>query len=116
VTPEEPCASTRTLREAEAAGNISVVDVEQQLLGKSSGGNRPSDVRLSDVTLSNVPLHDVALPGITLGDIPLPVARPDGSVGKEFISPHVAEEACVRVSVRFLCGECPVLSSIHLRH
>jgi hypothetical protein len=57
-----------TLREAEAAGNTSDVDVEQQLLGESAGGDSHPDV----------PLPDFPLP-----DVPFPEARPDGAVGEE---------------------------------
>jgi len=52
-----------TLREAEAAGNTSDVDVDQQLLHESAGGDR--------------------LPDVSLPDAPLPEARPDTSVGEE---------------------------------
>jgi hypothetical protein len=52
-----------TQREAEAAGNTSEVDVEQQLLIDSAGGD--------------------SLPDVTLPDVALPEARPDGSVGEE---------------------------------
>ena len=47
-----------TLREAEAAGNSSDVDVDEQPLGESAGGD-------------------------SLPHVPLPVARSDGSVGEE---------------------------------
>jgi len=57
-----------TLQEAEAAGNTSNVDINQQLLGESAGGDS-----LRNDTLPDVPLHDV----------PLPVERPDGSVGEK---------------------------------
>jgi len=57
-----------TLGEAEAARNTSDVNVEQQRLGQSAGGN----------SLPDVPLLDVPLP-----DDPLPQARLDGWVGKE---------------------------------
>ena len=66
--PQRPCLAVPSLRQAEAAGNTSDVDVDQQLLGKSAGGD----------SLLNVPLPDVPLP-----DVHLPEARPDGSVGKE---------------------------------
>jgi len=39
VTPQKPRPAAPTLGEAEAAGNTSDVDVEQQLLGKSAGGS-----------------------------------------------------------------------------
>jgi hypothetical protein len=59
VTPQKPRPVAPTLREAERAGNTSDVDLEQQLLSKSSGGNN--------------------LPDVPLPDVPLP----DGSVGEE---------------------------------
>jgi len=83
VTPQEPRPAAPTLREAEAAGNTSDVDVEQQLLSKSAGGDGLPDVPLPDVPLSHVPLPDVPLPDVPLPDVPLPEARPDGSVGEE---------------------------------
>jgi len=58
VTPQQPRPAAPTLREAEAAGSTSDVDVDQQLLGQSAGGN-------------------------SLPDVPLPQARPDGSIGEE---------------------------------
>jgi hypothetical protein len=78
VTPQNPRPAAPTLREAEAAENTSDVDVEQQLLRESAGGDSIPDFPLPDVRLSDVPLHDVHLPGI-----PLPEAHPDGSVGEE---------------------------------
>jgi len=78
VTPQKPRPAAPTLREAEAAGNTSDVDVEQQLLGDSAGGDS-----LPDVPLPYVPLPDVPLPDVVLPDVVLPEARPDGSVGEE---------------------------------
>ena len=78
VTPQEPRPAARTLREAEAAGNSSDVNVDQQLLGESAVGDS-----LPDVPLPDVPLPDVALPNVPLPNVPLPEARPDGSVGEE---------------------------------
>jgi len=52
-----------TLREAEAAGNTADVDVNQQLLIGSAGGDS-----FSDVPLPEVPLRET---------------RRDGSVGEE---------------------------------
>jgi hypothetical protein len=72
-----------TLREAEAAGNTSDVDVNQQLLIESAGGDSLSDVPLLVVPLPDVPLSDVPLPVVPLPDVPLPEVPPDGSVGKE---------------------------------
>jgi len=61
-----------TLQVAEAARNISDVDVDQQLLIGSAGGDR-----LPSVPICDVPLLDVPVP-----DIPLPEVRPDVSVGE----------------------------------
>jgi len=98
VTPQKPRPAARTLREDEAAGNTSDVDVEQQLLGESAGGDGLPDGPLPDVPLPDVPLPDVPfpdvplpdvplpnvpLPDVPLPDVPLPEARPDGSVGEE---------------------------------
>jgi hypothetical protein len=47
-----------TLRAAEAAVIIQDVDVEQQLLGESTGGDSLPDVRLPDVSLPDVPLAE----------------------------------------------------------
>jgi len=71
--PQKPRPAAPTLREAEAAGNISDVDVEQQLLSESAGGDSLPDVRLPDVSL----------PDVRLPDVPLPEARPYGSLGEE---------------------------------
>ena len=97
MTPQEPRPAGPTLREAEAAGNIADVDVEQQLLCESAGGDSHPNIRLldvplpdvplPDVPLPDVPLRDVLLPDVPLPDVPLPQARPDGSVGKEGPSP-----------------------------
>jgi hypothetical protein len=62
-----------TLPEAEAAGNTLDVDVDQQLLIESAGGDSLPDVPLPDVSFSDVPLPDV----------PVPDACPDGPVGEE---------------------------------
>jgi len=63
VTPQKPRPEVPTQREAEAAGNTSDVDVDQQLLIESAGGN--------------------SLPDVPLPDVPLPEAHPDGLVGEE---------------------------------
>ena len=68
MTPQKPRPAVPTLQEAEAAGNSSDVDVNQQLLGELAGGN----------SLPDVPLPDVSLPNLAL-----PEARPDGLVGEE---------------------------------
>jgi len=73
VTLQKPRPAVPTLREAEAAGNTSDGDVNQQLLIESAGGD----------SLSDVPLPDVPLPDVPLPDVPLPEVRSDGSVGEE---------------------------------
>ena len=83
MTPQKPRPAAPTLREAEAARNTSDVDVEQQLLGESAGGDSLPDVPHPDVPLPDIPLPDVPLPDDALPDVPLPEARQDGSVGKE---------------------------------
>jgi hypothetical protein len=78
VTPQKPCPAAPTVREAEAAGNTSDVDVEQQPLGESAGGDCLPNVPLPDVPLPDVPLPDVPLPDAPLPDVPLPdVPLPD---------------------------------------
>jgi hypothetical protein len=62
-----------TLQEAEAAGNISDVDVQQHLLGKAADGDS-----LPDVSLPDGPLRDVPRP-----TVPPPEARLDRLVGEE---------------------------------
>jgi hypothetical protein len=62
VTPQKHHPAVPTLREAEAAGNTSGVDVNHQLLIESAG----------DDSLSDVPLPDDPLPDVTLPDVPLP--------------------------------------------
>ena len=81
--PQKPRPAVTTLREAEAAGNTSDVDVEQQLLGKLSGCNSVADVHLPDVPLLDLPLPDNPLPDVPLPDVTLPEARPDRSVVEE---------------------------------
>ena len=88
VRPQQPRPAAPTLQEAEAAGNISDIDVVQQLLGESAGGDSLLDVRLPDVLLPDVPFQDVPLPKVPLPDVPLhdvphPEVRPDVPVGKE---------------------------------
>jgi len=80
VTPQKPHPVRPTQRGAEAARNTSVVDMDQQLLSESTGGS----------SLPDVPLPNVALP-----EVPLPQVRPDGSVGQEWTSPRLTEEAMV---------------------
>jgi len=78
VTPQTLLLAVLTLRNAVVAGNTSDVDVDQQLLIESAGGDSLPNVPLPNVHLPAVPEHDVPLP-----DVPLREARPDGSVGKE---------------------------------
>jgi len=119
VTLQKPRPAAPTRWEAEAARNTSDVNVEQQLLGESAGGDSLPDfplpdvplpdVPLPDVPLLDVPLPDVPLPDVPLPDVPRPEARPDGSVGEEWSSSHVVEEACDWVRVVFLSCEFPLL-------
>jgi len=114
VTLQKPRPAAPTLREAEAAGNTSDVDVEQQLLSESAGGAGLPGSPLPDVPLPDVPLPDIPLPDVPLSDFPLPdeslpEARPDGSVGEEWTSHRIAEEACVWVRIGFLSCEFPLL-------
>jgi hypothetical protein len=60
-------------QDTEAAKNTSNVDVDQQVLGKSAGGEG----------LPYIPLPDTPLPNILLPNVPLPEARRDCLVGKE---------------------------------
>jgi hypothetical protein len=88
VKPQKPRAAAPTLREAEAAGNISDVDVEQQLLSELAGGDSLPNVRLPDFHLPDVPLPDFPLPNVPLSKVPLPDvpltdACLDGLVGEE---------------------------------
>jgi len=62
-----------TLRQAEAVGNSLDVDVDQQLLIKSAGGD----------SLPNVPLPYVRLPDVPLPDVTLFQAHWAGMVGEE---------------------------------
>jgi hypothetical protein len=73
VTPQKPRPAVPPLREAEAAGNTSDVDVEQQLLSEWAGGDGHP----------NVPLPNVPLPDVPLPDVPRHEVGPDGSVGEE---------------------------------
>ena len=82
VTPQKPRPAAPTWREAELAGNPSDVNVEQQQLGESVGGDGLPNGHLPDVPLPDVRLPDVPLPDVPVPDVPLPEARPDGSVGE----------------------------------
>jgi hypothetical protein len=73
LTPQKPRPALPTLREAEAAGNISNVNLEQQLLVESAGGDSLPDLHLTVDSLQDVPVPDV----------PLPEVRPDGSAGEQ---------------------------------
>jgi len=95
VMPQKPRQAAPTLREAGEAEINSDVDLEQQLLGESAGGDSLPDVHLPDVSLPDIPppdvtLPDVPLPDVPLPDVPLPEARLDGSVGEEWISRCIA--------------------------
>jgi hypothetical protein len=69
VTPPQSPPEMPTLREAEAAGNFSDVDVDQQLIGELAGGN--------------------SLPDDPLSDTFLPDTHPDGSVGEKSTSARI---------------------------
>ena len=93
VIQQQSRPAVPTLREAEAVGNTSDMDVDQQLLSESAGGDSLSNVPLPNITLPNVPLPDVPLP-----DVRLPGARLVGSVDEQWISAHVEEETMVVAS------------------
>jgi hypothetical protein len=67
VIPQNPRPAVPTLREAQATGNTSNVNRDQQLLIKSAGGH----------SLSAVPLPDVPVPDVPLSDVCRSEARPD---------------------------------------
>jgi hypothetical protein len=67
ITLQKPRPVAPTQREADAARITSDVDVEQQLLSKSAGGDS-----LPDVPFQSVPLPDVPLPDGHLPNVPLP--------------------------------------------
>jgi len=78
LMPQKPCPAAPTLPEAETAGNTSDIDVEQQLVGESPGGDSLPDVPLLDVPLPDVPRPNVPLPNVPLPNVPLPnVPLPD---------------------------------------
>jgi len=83
VTPQKPRPAVPTQRGAEAAGNTSDVDVDQQLLIESGGGDSFPDILLPDISLPDVSLPDVPLHDVPLPDVPLPEAYLDSSVGGE---------------------------------
>jgi hypothetical protein len=102
VTPQKPCPAEPTQREAEAAGNTSDVNLDQQLLIPSPGGDS-----LLEFPFPNVSLADIPLPNVLLSNVPLPEARPEGSVCKEQSSPRVAMNAVV-VAFELGTGSCLV--------
>jgi hypothetical protein len=69
---QKPRPVVPTLQDADVARNSSDVDVDQQLLGSSGGGE-------------------------SLPHVPLPEAHRAGYAGKEFTRPRDAEEAMVVV-------------------
>ena len=102
-TSQKPPPAAPNLQEAEAAENTSDVDMDQQQLSKSAGGDSLCDVPVSDIPLADVPLANVTLADIPvanvshadvaladvpcadvhrtdipLPDVPLPEALPDG--------------------------------------
>jgi len=82
----------RTLREAEAAGTTSDVDVDQQQLFESVDGD----------SLPNVSLPEIPLPDVTFHD-----AQPDSLVGEEWTAPPVQAVAMV-VTFLLISGSCLV--------
>jgi len=85
VTPQKPRQAVPSLREAEAAGNTSVVDVDQQLFGESAGGDS---------------LHNVPSPRC-----PSPWGTP-GLLCRQAVNQSLhysgGDDSCVQVRVRFL--------------
>jgi len=73
LTPQKPRLAVPTLREAETSRNTLDVDMDQQLISESAGGD----------SLPDVPLPDVPLPDVPLPDAPAHKVRQNGSVGKE---------------------------------
>ena len=51
MIPQKPGLAVPTLREAEPARHTSDVDVDQQLLSESTGGDSLPDVPLPDATI-----------------------------------------------------------------
>ena len=80
MTPQRLHPVVPTLREAEAAGNISDADMDQHLLRESASGDS---------------LPDVLLPDDHFPDGHITVARLDGLVREHRMSPHIADEAMV---------------------
>jgi len=92
VRPHKPRPAVPTLRDAEVTRKSLDVDMDQQLLGESAGGD----------SVLYVPVPDDPLPNASL-----PEVRLDGSMGEEWASPRVAEQAVV-VVFRLGSGCCLV--------
>jgi hypothetical protein len=88
-TPQKPRPAVPTLQQAEAPGNTSHVDVDQQLLDELADGD--------------------SLPNVLLPDALLPETNQDGSVVEECTCRPVSEEAMV-VVFGFGSGPCLVQS------
>jgi len=73
VTEQKPRPAVPIFQEAEADRHSSCVDVNQQLVGESAGGDS-----LPDIPLPDVPFDDVPLP-----DEPLLMTHPAGLVGEK---------------------------------
>jgi hypothetical protein len=80
---QKPRPAVPTWREAQAARSTADVDLYEQLLVESAGGDNLSDVPLPNVPLPDVPLPNVPLLDVSVPIVPVPEARPDGSVGDE---------------------------------
>jgi hypothetical protein len=78
LTAQKPHPRVPSQRGGEAAGNGLDVDVDQQLLIESAGGDSLPDIPLPDISLPDDPLPNDPLP-----NVPLSEALPDGSVGKD---------------------------------
>jgi hypothetical protein len=108
MTRQKPRSAVPTQRESEAAGNTSDVDVHQQLMIQSAGGDSLPNAPRPDVSLLNIPLPDVLLSEV----------GPDGAVGEACTCHRVAKEEKVVVFwlgslscvVGFLCSNLFILS------
>jgi len=80
VIMQKPCLAALTVRDAEAAGNTSDVDVYQRQVGGSACSYSLSYAPLPDVPLSNMPHRE---------------AHPDALVGEKWTSSHVWKKAIV---------------------
>jgi hypothetical protein len=83
VTTQNPRPTAPTLRQPEAAGNTSGINVEQYLLRELAGGDSLPEGPVPDVALPDVAFPNIPLPNVPLPDDPLLAARADGSVGEE---------------------------------